>query len=244
VKALSAAELLQVWEMSWQCSPPVAAVRLLAAACPEADPSHIERLTVGQRDALLLTLREWIFGPKVESVVNCAECGERLELSFSVNDIRLTPQVSDPGELDAPGPLALEQDSYQVRFRLPAAVDAALSDSPVALLERCLLSAIYNDEAQRAADLPEEVVQAIEVQMAAADPQSDARFGLTCPICENTCQVIFDAAAFLWAEVDAWAQRLLVEVHQLAKYYGWAEAEILAMSPVRRQNYLNIAGES
>jgi hypothetical protein len=33
-------------------------------------------------------------------------------------------------------------------------------------------------------------------------------------------------------------------VHQLAKYYGWAEADILAMSPVRRQIYLNIAGES
>jgi hypothetical protein len=244
VKAFSAAELLQVWEMSWQCSPPVAAMRLLAAAWPEADPSHLERLTVGQRDALLLTLREWNFGPKFESVVNCTECGERLELSFTINDIRLTPQVSDPGELDTPDPLTVEQDSYQVRFRLPAAVDAAVSDSPVALLERCLLSAIYNDEAQRAADLPEEVVQAIEVQMAAADPQSDARFGLTCPICENTYQVIFDAAAFLWAEVDAWAQRLLVEVHQLAKYYGWAEAEILAMSPVRRQNYLNIAGES
>jgi hypothetical protein len=244
VKVISAAELLQVWEMSWQRSPQAAAMLLLAAACPEADPSHMERLTIGQRDALLLTQREWIFGPKLESVVDCAECGERLELSFTVNDMRLTPQVSDPGELDSPDPLELEQDSYRVRFRLPVIADVAVSDSPVTLLERCLLSADRNSDAQRAADLPEEVVQAIELQMAAADPQSNVQLGLTCPLCGHNWQAIFDVAAFLWAEVDAWAQLTLVEVHQLAKYYGWAEAEILAMSPVRRQMYLNIAGAS
>jgi uncharacterized protein (UPF0212 family) len=242
VKDISAAELLQVWEMSWQCSPPVAASRLLSAACPDAEVSTLEQLTVGQRDALLLTLREWTFGQELESVVNCAKCGERLELHFSVNDTRLIPPVSDPSELESPDPLALEQDGYQVHFRLPFAADVEASASPMALLERCLLSAAYQDEAQSAADLPEGVVQAIEAQMAAVDPQSDVRLELTCPVCGHTWEAIFDVAAFLWAEVDAWAQRTMVEVHQLANSYSWAEADILAMSPVRRQIYLNMCG--
>ena len=50
-----------------------------------------------------------------------------------------------------------------------------------------------------------------------------------------------DVPAFVWAEVDAWTRRLLVEVHSLAAAYGWNEHEILALSPVRRLSYLELA---
>ena len=38
------------------------------------------------------------------------------------------------------------------------------------------------------------------------------------------------------------ALRLLGHVHALARAYGWREADILAMSPARRQVYLDLAG--
>ena len=38
--------------------------------------------------------------------------------------------------------------------------------------------------------------------------------------------------------MDARAQRLLMEVHLLARAYGWREADILGMSPARRNAYL------
>jgi len=45
---------------------------------------------------------------------------------------------------------------------------------------------------------------------------------------------------FLWTEITSQARRLLHEVHLLATTYGWHEADILAMSAIRRQYYLEM----
>ena len=51
----------------------------------------------------------------------------------------------------------------------------------------------------------------------------------------------FDVAAFLWASVERWALLTLRDVHQLALAYGWGEGDVLALSPLRRQLYLEMA---
>ena len=51
---------------------------------------------------------------------------------------------------------------------------------------------------------------------------------------------MFDIVSFFWAEIDAWARRVLREVNVLARAYGWRESDILALSPVRRQIYLSM----
>ena len=48
------------------------------------------------------------------------------------------------------------------------------------------------------------------------------------------------SVAFVWAEVDAAAQRLLHEVDVLARAYGWTEPEVLALSEARRAAYLRL----
>jgi hypothetical protein len=53
----------------------------------------------------------------------------------------------------------------------------------------------------------------------------------------------FDIAAYLWQEVDARARRALRDTHTLARAYGWREADILAMSDFRRQQYLEMVAE-
>ncbi|MEA1978379.1 MAG: phage baseplate protein, partial [Chloroflexota bacterium] len=63
---------------------------------------------------------------------------------------------------------------------------------------------------------------------------------LTCPECSHQWEVLFDIASFLWTEINNWAERTLRTVHQLASAYGWAEREILNLSPVRRQLYLGM----
>ena len=78
--------------------------------------------------------------------------------------------------------------------------------------------------------------------MARADPQADVTFSITCPACGHAWQAIFDIVSFFWREVNAWSYRLLYEVHLLASAYGWREADILAMSPWRRQCYLEMTG--
>ena len=53
-------------------------------------------------------------------------------------------------------------------------------------------------------------------------------------------EILFDIGYLLWKEIDAWAIRLLRDIHDLALTYGWGEAEILNMNPWRRNCYLEM----
>jgi len=78
--------------------------------------------------------------------------------------------------------------------------------------------------------------------MSEIDPQADTKLSLVCPSCEHAWQADFDIISFFWREIDAWAQRTLLEVVYLASAYGWREADILNMSPWRRHFYLGALG--
>jgi len=78
--------------------------------------------------------------------------------------------------------------------------------------------------------------------MAAADPLAEIRLTFDCPVCGDAFEDDLDLPTFLWAEMAARAKRLLSEVHLLASAYGWSEAEILGLSPVRREFYLGMVG--
>ena len=243
MRALSSSELLSVWERGWAQSPGQQALTLLASACPDVPADALGRLSVGRRDALLLTLRERLFGSLLVGLAVCQNCGQRLELTFGAGEIRAT-QAEEPAET-----LSLNADGYRVEFRLPNSHDlVAVSDCPDGpsarglLLDRCLLRASRNGELTVPDQLPASLVQAVTQRMAAADPQADVSLALACPHCRHQWQAAFDIVSFLWSEINAWAQRILREVHVLASAYGWREADILALSPTRRQLYLELAG--
>ena len=63
---------------------------------------------------------------------------------------------------------------------------------------------------------------------------------LTCPACGHVWSAALDIAAYLWGELDDWAQDLLAQVHVLARHYAWSERDILTMSAVRRRFYLDL----
>jgi uncharacterized protein (UPF0212 family) len=241
MRALSASELLSLWERGLAQSPIERALTLLAAANPEAAPDDMARLSIGQRDAQLLTLREWMFGSQLVSLASCPGCGEQLELAFDVSDIRASQ--AHQGQA-----LSASVAGYEVDVRLPNSLDLAAiagHSSPEArrlLFDRCVVR-VQRDGADAPLDqLPEDVKTAISEQMALADPQADVELALACPACGHQWQAIFDIAAFFWSEINAWAIRLLREVHALASVYGWREADIVALSPMRRQLYLDMIG--
>lgn len=245
MRPLTAQELLDAWERGLAGSPVQRALALVSAACPETAPEDLARESVGRRDARLLALREWAFGPQLVSVASCPACGERLETSFDVRDI----QVQDP-EAAPDGPLSVSVAGCELTFRLPDSRDmAALAGAESVdgarrrLFERCLLGARGEEGEEAALDsLPGEALQAVTARMAEADPQADVELSLHCPACGNGWLAPFDIASFFWTEVDTWAQRLLYEIHALAYAYGWREAEILALSPWRRRAYLELIG--
>ncbi len=240
--ALSALELLGVWERGLGEGPVERALALVAAAC-DACPDGLAGLTIGQRDAGLLTLREWTFGPTMSGVVTCPGCGQRLELTFDVAEIRADAPVEPERAV------SVTNDGYDVRFRPPDSGDlAALAgESDVArhrqrLFERCVLEAYHHGEPVSADRLPGEVMDAVVEGMAHADPQTDVELAVSCAACGHPWRVVFDIVSFFWTEIDAWACRIVREVHALASAYGWPEREILALSPERRRLYLEMVG--
>ncbi|MEL6854287.1 MAG: phage baseplate protein [Cyanobacteria bacterium J06607_13] len=242
MKALSAAELLTVWERGMSLAAPQRALLLLSAAHPKSTLDQLAQLSVGQRDAQLLTLREQILGSQIVSLATCPQCGNTLELTFEVADIRLSDHVESTANL------SLQLDGYEVEYRLPNSEDLAeisklanVSTATQLLQQRCLCSVHYRDEKISPEQIPPEVNQAMLAQMAQADPQADIQLDLSCSDCGHQWQAAFDILTFFWQELTVWAQRILQEVHQLASAYSWSEADILAMSPQRRQIYLEMS---
>jgi hypothetical protein len=239
MRALSASSLLKVWERGLQAGPTGRALELLAEAFPERDGESLSRLTVGQRDGLLLRLREWTFGPQLTALTACPACGEQIEMSVRTADLLGSEPESE---------VSLEVGGFELRLRPPNSGDLAIASHPdlararVQLLERCMLTARHLDTPVEAAQLPDAVLNAAERCLADADPQADIRLSVECPACGTREGAAFDIVSFFWREIEAWAGRILREVHTLATAYGWSEQDVLSLGPLRRQCYLELVG--
>ncbi|HEY3629007.1 MAG TPA: hypothetical protein VGL00_22150 [Terracidiphilus sp.] len=245
MRALSSAELLRLWEQGLEQTSVDRALALLGTAsqdCPEEDPAQF---SVGRRDARLLALREQTFGPEIQAVARCTRCGQESELRFQANEVRVDPR--EPTSQ----PMSLTDGGYSLKFRLPNSQDLraarearnGVAEALQLLLRRCVLESRLGEAEVSAQELPDSVVAAISARMAEADPQAEVELTLACPTCQHEWQERFEIESFFWAEIHAWAGRALREVHQLASAYGWSEAEIMAVSPLRRSLYLNLIAE-
>jgi len=233
---------MTAWELGVSQPWGQRALALLAVACADDEqPDQLAQLSIGQRDACLLTLRERIFGPQLAGVAPCPDCGELLEFGINAAEIRVAQALEPAGTID------LSHADYEVRFRLPNSLDLTTLDANAdnqtnrqRLLTLCVLVARRGSAEITADKLPPEVVAAVAERMAQADPQADVQIALDCPKCAHRWQVPLDILSFFWSEINAWAIRLLHDVHVLASAYGWREADILSMSPTRRQAYMEL----
>jgi hypothetical protein len=250
---LSASELLNTWERGLMQHPVQRALLLLEAAYPEQSASELGQLSLAERDARLMELRQMIFGSELDSLAACPACGTRLEASLSTQDLRSSLASPEPDDY------TVSMAGYQVRFRLPNSLDLLAilpGGDPMSmrstLLERCLVSvegpleppesSTIEDAlpAARSKAVPPAVMAAVAESLENLGDQTDIWLSLTCAACGHTWGASLDFPTFFWTEISAWARRLLVEVHTLAAAYGWREADILALSPGRRQFYLEL----
>jgi hypothetical protein len=250
MQPLAAHELLEVWETGVRLSPVRRALLLLAASCPEAVPSELEHLSIGERDARLLQLRAWSFGSRLEGLAVCPYCHERLEVTLEVDDLlRNAPLKANDAMGQDDRVLACCGENYELRFRLPNSLDLLAIEGEVdeveaarLLLQRCLLENREKEKPCPDKVLGAEAVQAVLESLGQADPLADLRLALNCPACQGSWESPLDIATFFWKEIEAWAHRLLRQIHVLAGAYGWREQDILSMSAWRRHYYLNLLG--
>jgi hypothetical protein len=235
---LTVPELLNVWERGAGARPFERALEILSAAAPDTPATALAQVSIGRRDARLLRLREWAFGSELPIMAACPRCHHPLETTLTVCDL------CAPAE--GPSETSLTIGEYKIRCRAPNSEDLAacvgldVVASRRSLLGRCVIEASCGDKSVPTEELPASVIEAVVGRIAETD-QAEIRIDLTCPDCGHRWDEVFDIVSFFWTEIDAWARRLLREVHVLALAYGWNEREILVLSPMRRQIYLAMA---
>ncbi|HWM24569.1 MAG TPA: hypothetical protein VNP98_07075 [Chthoniobacterales bacterium] len=241
MSSLTPSNLLETWEKAESATPATRVLLLLEAAHPERTRAEFEQLRVSARDTLLLGLREELFGTQLRSLTPCPVCGREVELAFETRDLWPATPPNGHGEI-----FPFRTGSVSGTFRLPISGDwlavppdcAAPEEVRDAIALRCLVSLEGGDDRPPSQTLPREALTAIGAAIAERDADAHTELTASCPSCGHLWNALFDIGSFLWREIDAYCQRLLRYVHQLASAYGWSEQEILGLSAQRRETYL------
>jgi hypothetical protein len=225
---LSPSILLDTWDAGRRRHPIDRALLLLSLA-GEAAPEALPDVPLGDVNRALMGLRRARFGNLLEVWADCAECGERMSLELSADELPPPPQVS--AEVAVAGH----------RFRRPTSRDLAnLAGSPdadAAARALCRACAIA-PEALPEGDALDALIPEVEAALNEADPWADLTLLAACPACGHRDALVLDVPGILWDEIAAAAHRLLDEVHTLATAYGWTERDVLSMSETRRGAYM------
>ena len=212
----------------------------------------VASLTVGDREALLLHLRRLTLGDRLQCVLSCPDpdCGEKMDLDLRVSDLLLPPYT--PSQEQHETTIAENGSNYSVRFRLPTGADQEVVAAPIysdpqaagdLLLRRCV-ERVATEDGQPVEDLPPVVINQLPAIMSELDPQAELMLDAACPACDRVFSALFDTATYFFQELDNRARRLYEEVHLLALYYHWSEAEIMGMTVRKRRLYLDLLTEA
>lgn len=241
--SLSEQDILHTWERGLRQHPVERALTILAQADPQCSRDDVQGMSVGQRDARLIAVRESLSGSRFEGYAECPRCREPLEFTFGTDDIRSAAQA---GEYEGQA-FSFRYEDFAMQARLPNSADLlAIADcrdvatARTLLLERCIEHVAHQQMEIGVRELPESAITALGEAMRARDPQAEIRLELACPACDYRWFAVFDILAFLWQEIAAHTKHILRDVHLLASAYGWSEAEILSLSAIRRRLYLEM----
>ena len=251
MRPLSSSDLLHIWERGTGRKLIERALIIIDGVFPQAPGDLLVKLDVGQRDLCLLHLRALTFGSRLNGLAECPACHQFLELDFDLYDMPIS--TSPLPDLETLIMLKTETsfqvNGYDVTFRLPNSADLAslgtgmeITSKRQQLLEACIISVKDGDTILQANELPADILDDIAEYMGRAAPLADLTLSAICPSCNHTWEIMFDIVSFFWGEIHAWSSRLVREVNSLSMAYGWREADILAMSAWRRQQYLQLIG--
>jgi hypothetical protein len=218
------AALLSLWEQG-QTRSPLDRALLLAWGCGGAAVDEPAALPIGQRDALLLRARIRHFGARLEATADCPHCGACMSFGLQLDELA---QAAQPAAIDAHVACAAGH------FRLPTSADVAAALQHAEPRQALALAL----RIEGSTPLDDDALAAIEQALSDVDPAAQIDIALACEACGRPFDAPLDIAECLWLDLSRRARRTLDDVHQLASAYGWSEAEVLAVPPARRQQYL------
>jgi hypothetical protein len=177
-------------------------------------------------DAAALALQAYAdaFGATADCVLECPACGQELDVSVPL------------AELDARG--GGEAAVAELTVRAPTTRDLLAARDGDELLARCVSEdgapvdpAALDGERRDAVDAAAEDLAGLAAIVVRAE----------CPDCGAEASAPLDPGLLLWERVASAVPAALGEVAELALAFGWSEREVLALTPLRRRAYLELA---
>ncbi len=243
MNVLTERDILHIWEAGQNRPLWFRAMLILSYALPDMNKEQLADLTIGQRNFCLLKIRRNMVGADIDSCVHCPECNAPLEFKMDVDSIcGILPRET------AVRRFSISIEGMDLWFKPLTSRDLAAfsqgsepEEARLILLKRCVSKVEKNGAAVDIDGLPQSVVEELGEKIAETyDPQIEIKFRMQCAACGHSWTACFDIVSFFWTEIDAQAQRLLHEVHVLARTYGWSETDIWAMNSARKNYYLQL----
>jgi hypothetical protein len=224
------AEMLAAWEAASTVPPAARTVVLVHRAALAEDLDAALDLPLGEAAALAARTHSEAFGAVVDGILSCEGCGEDLDVTLPLS------------ELNGNGG-ATTAEAAGLIVRAPTTRDLIAAsegdDASRALIARCVRD-------REGAPVDPDALDAerlAELDAAAEELSGPAGLVLRsrCPACGEDATAPLDIGALLWEQVERSAHALLTAVAELGAAFGWSEDEILALTPLRRRVYLELA---
>ena len=219
--------------------------RCLVAPGADADAARatVRGLLVAERDRELVALRRLSLGPDVSGQVPCPECGEESAAEFSLDALPLDferPPTTVRVEIGGAGEVLLDLPTAGDQEDLADAGLAGDAERRSWLLARCLRRYGGHEgdfDVAFTRGLPVAERAALERAIERSLPDLDLEMAVECSHCGAAIVAPFDVPVFFFFELSVRARGLLRDVHELARAYGWTQADVFALSLGRRLAY-------
>lgn len=219
----------------------------------------VDDMLIGDRDYLVLRLRQITLGDEVLQVLRCPDpaCGRKVDVEFLISELPVaraeTLAESYETTLSRPA-LADDPGSDRVVLRLPTGRDqravaelagASPGHATTRLLSRVVLRLGTRDGLDEAAarELPFAVRGELTAWLRTHAPGPDLTIEIGCPFCGADMTYPFDLQSFFFDEWSMNLDALYREVHYLALHYHWPEPQILTLPRRKRRRYLDLLAE-
>jgi len=239
-------------EFGWQNRP--ALVTTVLAQCCERDDASAEArqeaawsLPLGRRIVRLLQIVELSTGSDaLPLTLRClnGSCGQPFEIALGFAPLLASAPATEPGADMIPFPLG---NTTTVALRLPTGRDQSTWQKQTYATVREATAAIVHSLLTNPPTeliIAPEYLDPIAAAMEEADPLVAFYVVTQCPNCSSSVDVPIDLEQVSLQKLAGLRRILLREIHALATRYGWSEDEILALSSVRRAEYLRLIAEA
>jgi len=199
---------------------------------------YFRELSIGKRLECLLILAAGPEGAPLDFPFQCSECGEKLELEVTLDEITALQQ-----QADLIGAIEIDWKGQKASFRKPSGRD-----------QEGWARTIFQDEHEAAAamvrglkiggfegeTMDSTAFELVEKALDEADPLVNFLCRVACDVCGEQNEIRIDLCATALGILSRLQKQLIVTVHRLASHYHWSEKEIFATPHWRRNEYLEL----